>query len=111
MTQTLEYIAPPPPRRPSPAGFASFVIALLAPCYVGLLGLLTSGPAGDKFSQPVMIALFSTALVLPAAGLPTGIASLRAPHRRRGYAIAGVTLNGMMLLYFAFIIAVTVIAE
>lgn len=100
MTTPLDYLPPPPGRRFSGRGAASFALGL-ATLVVYFFMLTSRVTAGAPPPQPpwwVPVVALALMLGCPLVGLVLGIASLRTPGRRRGLAIAGLALNGLLLL-------------
>jgi hypothetical protein len=86
--------APPPPRR-STAGIASFALAVtLLPVIVLLY---YQQPSGSPSAFAAFL-LLTVMVVVPGVGMTLGIRSVISPNRRRGFAVAGLTING---LFFA----------
>ena len=104
--QRLNY-HPPPRDRSSPAGAASFGLGLAALCMNSLMLLGQQNQGGGPPSVGFVSALLGAIFGLPALGLILGVVSLRAPGRRRGLAVAGVILNGLLLVLLAAVVALS----
>ena len=98
MTTPLDYFPPPPGRRFSATGAASLVLGVVT--LLIYFFMLSSRSAPGSPSPPDWVPLVMLGFVLgcPLLGVVLGTASLRTPNRRRGLAIAGLALNGLLLL-------------
>ncbi len=97
MAQPIEYVTPPPsvPQRRSGLGLASLGLGLAVIAVYA--ALFWSVP--QDISEPFVAAMIAAIYILPGAGLTFGIVAVRQPNRRRGAAIAGLTLNALLLAY------------
>jgi hypothetical protein len=107
MAHPIEYVTPPPPvvRRRSGLGLASLGLGLAD--VAGYVAYFWVQPQID--SEPALVALISAMFIVPGAGLTIGIEALRQPNRRRAAAIAGVTLNGMLLAHLLLSIGAAIL--
>ena len=92
--EPLGYEQPPPPPRRSAAGIASFVLAVTL---LSVIALLTYQQPSGSVSTVAAVLLLATMVVVPGVGTTLGILSVRSPNRRRGFAVAGLTINGLFL--------------
>jgi uncharacterized membrane protein len=90
----IEYAAAPRLRRSGP-GVASFVVAVAAiAALAGVFATISGRPASDMLAYK----LLGLSLVLPLLGVVLGIVSVCQRRRYRGLAVAGLTINAVLVV-------------
>jgi hypothetical protein len=106
--EPLGYEQPPPPPRRSAAGIVSFALAIMVLSVVVLL----------YYQQPLdlpagfaAVMLLTALVVVPGVGTTLGILSVISPNRRRGFAVAGLPINGLFFAYSLFNVVIVLFEE
>ena len=100
--ETIDYATPPPARRRSGVGIASFCVAVAGA--VTLVAVFHWAIEGRRASDMMVYKLFGLTFILPAVGTVLGGVSMFQRRRHRGLPIAGLTINlllGLVVLLVA----------
>src|SRR4051794_22236242 len=97
----------PAPRRSGP-GVASFAVAIAA---IGTLAAVFANITGRPVSDPLGFKLLGLSLVLPIVGTVLGVVSLCQRRRYRGLAVAGLTINALLVVSLLLIIVPALVYE
>ena len=106
--EPLGYEQPPTPPRRSGAGVASFTLAITLLSVIALLNYQQPSISTSAFAA---VLLLTVMVVVPGVGTTLGILSVLSPNRRRGFAVAGLTINGLFLVLGLFNVVIVVLDE